>query len=105
MAQPRTYDYRCIRLLGFEHYHSVDDQAQSYAQVDAMQHLIRLDWLASLNYRTSEFYIEEALQSSPANSYYNYPYSAFYYRDVDITTDTIPAGCCPTTVRWLSSVT
>lgn len=92
-ARPSLYDYRCIRLLGYDYYDSDDLMPQSFFQIDGEKHQISLNWLDEQSRRTPDFSVDEMnTEVADHTSYLNYPYLSFIYRDVDVTTDTIPAG-------------
>lgn len=92
-ARPSLYDYRCIRLLGYDTYTSDDLLPQSFIRIDGDKHQISLSWLDEQSRRTPDFSLDSSNEeAADQNSYLNYPYETFAYRDVDVTTDTIPAG-------------
>lgn len=92
LARPSLYDYRCIRLLGYDSYESEDIIPQSFIQIDGTKHEISLAWLDEQSRRTPDFTLTNDSETGHHDSYLNYPYESFQYRDVDVTTDTIPAG-------------
>lgn len=92
LARPSRYDYRCIRLLGYDFYENDEIIPQSFAQVNEEKHQISLDWLDAESKRTPDFKISEDTEEGDHASFVNYPYNVFQYCDVDITTNEIPAG-------------
>ncbi len=91
LARPSRYDYRCIRLLGFDNYETDEVMPQPLARVDAANQRISLSWMDSMSLRSTDFNIEDKGETATQDSYLNYPYGAFEYRDAEAD-GTIPEG-------------
>ena len=90
-SRPLRYDYRCIRLLGFDEYDNNDVMPQPIAQVDETNKRISLQWLDEASRRSDDFIISDESEVVHHNSYLNYPYTTFEYRDAEAGNE-IPAG-------------
>lgn len=90
-ARPTRYDYRCIRLLGFDQYDNDEVMPQPLVQVDAVHKRISLQWLDPESRRTDDFIITDEGEAAHHDSYLNYPYRSFTYMDAQ-EEGTIPAG-------------
>ena len=89
--RPSRYDYRCIRLLGFDTYENDDVMPQSLIQVDEETKTISLQWLDKNSRRSDDFYFGNEVEVASHDSYLNYPYTKFEYMDVTDESE-IPEG-------------
>lgn len=90
LPRPSRYDYRCIRLLGFDSYESAEVMPQPLVEVDEASHKISLQWLDANSRRTADFRLDDTAETAHQSSYVIYPYSSFEY--MDVIDGEIPAG-------------
>lgn len=78
-----SFDYRCIRLLGIEHY-TTESAPQPLIKVDAERHYVDVSHLQASCLRDATFYVKDEMESDAADNASNRPYTrGFYYADVE----------------------